>query len=282
MCDALLLSGSYMYSMAVIEVLHKIQLSSIEKCDINNFKCYNGVSAGAIICLCLVIGANLNQFNTFLCSHTNTNFIGNVGDIANGKFIDIDYITYIVDYILKMKNINKDISLVDLYKITEKEFNILVSCKNKIECINYKTYPNMKVVDAIKYACYLEIVFHTKHKFEYDFKDCGYIHNFPIHFVRNLCPKYKILGLSLRFNRKNITTIDSLVYHITHLKQKEVININLDNVICYNILVTYQGYIKDTLNGIFNKNYRNTICNEGKQCARYIIEDLKQKLHSLS
>jgi len=68
---------------------------------------------------------------------------------------DINLIRKFIEPLLKTNNLSIDITLIELYNVTKKKFNIFATNLNKIELVNfnYITYPEYKLVDCIYMSC---------------------------------------------------------------------------------------------------------------------------------
>ena len=82
----------------------------------------------------------------------------------------------------KNKNINPDITLKEFYELNKKTFIVTSTCINekKVYYVSYKTFPDIKVIDAIKMTIavplyYPPVIYNNKM-----FVDGGCIDNFPI------------------------------------------------------------------------------------------------------
>ncbi len=188
MYENLVISGSYISTIIYIGALSVLEKKNI----LHNIKNYLGTSFSGIILLLLnlnytvseivMIYKNLvssNIFSVYKCDIINL--------VNNYGLFDSDNFDSIIKGYLKDKQYNENITLKELYDITDKSLNIV--CMNLLnveeELINYKTHPDMKVYEAIKISCSIPLLFSSV-----KYKNLMYIsgilnNNFPINYYEN-------------------------------------------------------------------------------------------------
>lgn len=251
--DKLVISGGFMYGLSFIGSLKYLDELNILK-RIND---YYGCSIGSVLSLLLCLNYSIDEIINFSINFNfkivinNNNYLKNL--INNYSIGNSEIFINIIKSFLIKKNIDKNITLLDFYKKTNKKFNCLtfnMSKKNE-EIINYITYPNMKVWEAIYCSCALPILFNMyKYNNNY-YCDSGIFNNIPINYIKQNDLK-KTICISLDINKtdmnindlinkkslKNLYNLllELLIYYINKDKQlnknlyKNIIWIDLDNI----------------------------------------------------
>jgi NTE family protein len=187
--DTLIISGGGAKSVSVLGSLKYLE----DKLIIKNIRRYAGSSAGAILCLLLNIGYSAQEIRDSFFSQDSSL----INDPFYKKPFNIFYYyginsgNKLVEYIKQLlvnKGFDKDITFDDLKNKTNK---ILVMTGTSLTdqntyYFNYKTTPNMKVVDALRISISIPIFFTSvNYKIkdtEHIFIDGGILENFPIHY----------------------------------------------------------------------------------------------------
>jgi NTE family protein len=192
--------GAGMRGIAYCGAIHELEsrgmLSSIEK--------VGGTSAGAVTALCVSLGYSAAEITDLLYSTNFSKFIdgrfffaGGINRMNRyfGWYRGEKFIKWLEKIIVK-KTGNADISFEELYERGFKDLYITATILNaqKLVVLSRKTYPRMKVKDAVRISIsiplYFEAVFidkegktfrHPKNKQGLDIMvDGGFIGNFPI------------------------------------------------------------------------------------------------------
>jgi predicted acylesterase/phospholipase RssA len=84
--------------------------------------------------------------------------------------------------LLNGKNISLDITLLDFYDLTKKDFHFITTEYHRflVEDISYKTHPEWKLLDAIYASCCLPFVFAPLYKDNKIYLDGGIIMHYPL------------------------------------------------------------------------------------------------------
>ena len=103
--------------------------------------------------------------------------------------------------LLRGKNIRDDITLLELYKITKIELNLVVTEVNKnsyltSEVLSYKTYPNMNINVALSASMAFPLLFKPINIEDKIYIDGGALYNYPLSICLNnkKCSKDEILA----------------------------------------------------------------------------------------
>lgn len=272
-----------------------------EKNLINNVDTFIGTSGGAIIAFLLSIGYDPNTLTELFLKlnydHIKTidtdsifNFFENYGFDNGEKF------ERVMRIILKNKHNFTHITFENLHKITKNCLVICVTNTNKHceEFMDYKSYPNLDVIDALLMSVAIPFLF-TPRKYNNDlFVDGGIMCNYPINYIEtsDSFKKDETLGILVVQN-----------YEISNCKIKKEDNIeSLKNDIdsfdkfLYNILScsmlkslkeSYRKYKQITIvcqndkNGLnmdIDQNLKNEFIKDGYEtCKNYfkLIENNK-------
>lgn len=180
--------------------IHIGVLLALEKLDMLRYiKTISGTSAGAIIGMLYSIGYSPSQIRTLffkielnsLKSHDQCNILFDFGLDGGSNFNTIN------TKFLELKGFNKNLTFIDHYKKTGIELIMNGSCLNDKKCYYFSkdTYPNMKIIEALRITSALPGAF-TPYKFEGKyFSDGGCTENYPIRKFRDC--RNRIIGIYL-------------------------------------------------------------------------------------
>jgi len=119
--------------------------------------------------------------------------------------------------LFKAKNINPNITFIQLYEKTKKSLIITASCLNDKRAYYYShtTSPNMEILIALRMSISIPVYFvPVKYKGKM-FVDGGCIDNFPIQLFNNCLDDVISLYLTdVRDHIEDITNIEDLLLHI--------------------------------------------------------------------
>ena len=217
------------------KILEQMEDFKESECEIPfiNIHTVCSVSVGSIFSLIYLIGfsyiemleevlkTNFDQFKNIRIMNFGTKFGLDSGD----KFISW------LKELMKRKDFDPEITLLDFYEKTNVDFQIMATNLNKYcyKKFNYSDTPNVKVLDAIRMSISIPFVF-TCVEYEGDiFVDGGLIENYPIDLFKNNLDN--VLGFKL-INHGELEThtvdnpiddIESYIYHILscYVVQKE-------------------------------------------------------------
>ncbi|QOI90277.1 hypothetical protein QKU58_gp054 [Pyramimonas orientalis virus] len=168
-----------------------------------------GSSGGSLVCLMLVLNYTFDEMyhtisqifkeHSSLFSFTMRSLINipKTYGMNDGKIIII-----IVNAILQKKNINVDITFIDLVKKTGR--NLIIATTNltrkTIEYLSVDTYPEMKISTAIRMSTCVPIIFEPVKYYNDLYVDSCIYNNFPIDFF----DKFTVDTLGLNLITKNV------------------------------------------------------------------------------
>ncbi len=134
-----------------------------EKHMLDYIDTYVGTSIGALFVLLLYIGYSIDELYKIV-KFFDVSSLVNI-DLSNlidkYSIINYDGINTMVTKFLKLKNIDSNITLLDLYKLTKKKIIFATVCitTKKIEYISYETYPEMNILTAVQMTLALPFIF---------------------------------------------------------------------------------------------------------------------------
>ena len=159
MFNELVLSGGGIKGIAMIGALSYLEDIHILK----NIKRYIGTSVGGFISFLLVIGYDCEELKKIAINLDFDNYSDiTLSNLFNDFGLDsFNKIMRIIIAIIKQKNINKDITFIDLYRNTKKKLIITGSniSKSRLELFSKTITPNMKVLDALQITMSIPFMF---------------------------------------------------------------------------------------------------------------------------
>ena len=183
------LSGGGIYTIAFIGcVKYLYETNRLEElCNVI------GTSGGSVICLMIILNYTWEEMRDFfiqICENDDSKhlFKYSVKDLLNifKKYgiNDGEIISYSVKKILKFKELSEDLTFIDLIKKTGKNLVIPVTniTQKKIEYISVDTYPEMKIVTAIRMSASIPIIFEPVKYYNDIYVDGLIYSNFPIDY----------------------------------------------------------------------------------------------------
>lgn len=211
----IVLSGGGYNGIDMIGIIYK--LKKLNLLNIDNIKSVYGVSAGSIVCAIFLLGIDKHVIYDFIIKrpwnklfNVNSDMLFKIVDekglLDNKLFIEI------LKPLLKSKDLNENISLLEFYNYTKKDFYIFGTKLNTLESvkISHKTHPDMKLIDAISISCALPLIFKPIFYNDEYYIDGGVRKHFPIKTaIVDGCNKDEILGIYIKRNENNKITRDS-------------------------------------------------------------------------
>jgi predicted acylesterase/phospholipase RssA len=201
-------SGGGVHTLAFIGCLKYLEETK-KVSDIVNII---GSSGGS--CIALMVALNLSHSDMKTCindvytqnKHLFGTSIKNIFNIPK-KFgmMDSKIIDVFVRYVLEKKNIQENVTFLELIKITGKHLIIPVTnlSQKKIEYLSVDTFPEMEIVTAIKMSTCIPILFEPIKYYNDLYVDSLIYCNFPIDFFEKF--HINTLGLNLVVDSSNNT-----------------------------------------------------------------------------
>lgn len=207
MQNILILSGGGLKGIAHVGVLKALE----EKNILKNIKFIAGTSIGGLIGCFHIIGYTPDELKE-LIANIDLKLILNQNLKLNNliqKFGIDDGVRfeYVLIELFKSKNINENITMLELYQQTNIELTLTTVCVNdtKLYYINHKTFPNLKVLTALQMTSAIPFFFTPVQYQNKLYIDGGIMNNYPINYYK----KYKkhIIGVYLNYAKNEIANI---------------------------------------------------------------------------
>lgn len=218
MIKNLVISGGGYRVFNIFGIIYQLQKKNIY--NIQNIKCIYGVSAGSIIGAMLCLKMDLNDILNYVINRPWEKDIildpDNIFNIINknGMFSN-NFINIIFEKLLLSNNLNSNINLLEFYNYSKIDLHIFSLSCNDMQLINfsYKTYPKLKLINAIHMSCTIPFIFQPIY-FNNSYMIDGAILN---HFPYELCQKNnkdeEILGILIKKKYINIKE-DSNIFNL--------------------------------------------------------------------
>lgn len=215
-----------------------------------------GSSGGSVICLMIVLNYTWEEMRDFViklyedddsknllkCSITDVLNIFKRYGLNDGHII-----SNAVKKVLAFKDVSEDITFIDLIKKTGKNLVIPVTnlTQKKIEYISVDTYPEMKIVTAIRMSSSIPIIFEPVKYYNDIYVDGLIYDNFPIEYF----DKFTVDTLGLNIQSQPDTEIE---------------------------IKTFKDYFNLLTESIFNSLYRQHTQNKYEYiCNVYVPKTIK-------
>ena len=242
-----------------------------EKNIIKNLKNILGCSAGCIFAICIALNYTYDELKKIFFS-IDLNILNDINYDNITHFFEFYglqsgiRIVKIMSVLIKNKTKNKNMTLKQFYDFTNINIIFTTCCLNKtsIEYINYKNYPNLKIIDALIMSISLPILFKPFKLNNNFYVDGALLNGYPIdYFDKDI---EKTLGILLR-EEIGDNKLESFEKYCNSLL---FLNLN------YNIKNKYEKYKKQTILiktkiNSFNFNLQNEHKEEliccGKNCS---------------
>jgi predicted acylesterase/phospholipase RssA len=272
--------GSYkgLYSIGSLNFLEENNFY-----DKKNIESIDAVSVGSIIGAFICLGVSWKDLIYYIINRP----WERVFDLTPNMFIkmmsekgllDIDIFYSIFDTFLKNKGFTKNITMIDLYKHSNIELYIYATKLNSftLECFSYKTYPQLKVIEALYMSCCLPFVFQPMIYNDSYYVDGGLINYYPI----DLCLKRdisnnNILGIRITDDTINekVTKDHSLFSYGFYIVNRLIIkNLIFKNKIKNEILIPSKKMeLNESFDILKNKNMREKYIKDGEKFATLFL-----------
>lgn len=174
-----------------------------------------GASAGSLLALMLVLGFDVEEIRAFIRkSFTNENglriSLKDTWKITQTFGIDDgESVFELVHAILEHKKVDRDITFIDLAKLTGKNLVIAVGNVNKerVEFMSVDSVPTMAISKAIRACTSVPVLYQPViHNDEY-YVDSLFFNNFPIDFFKEWNVKHHTIGLNIVVRKEKIGSL---------------------------------------------------------------------------
>lgn len=262
----LVFSGGGVNGISFIGCLKSLEYYQIIK-DITTII---GTSAGSIMSLLINIGYTSNELLEVIF-HLDMNLLKDI----TSEYI-IDYFTHFgidsgnkmmkaLEVFLKQKDVPENITFQELYNNTG--IHLIITGTNmthrKTDFFEYKEYPNMEVLTAIRISISIPFIFRKMIYNECVYVDGSLMANYPIYHIKD---KEDTIGFLIIDNGNNydVNTFDSYMISILKCMSKQddthmVKHFGEHTIILDNTSNLFQfGISKEDKQDIFDKGYRAT------------------------
>ncbi len=214
MYDTIVLSGGGIKGYIYIGVLEKLEKNDILK----HIKNYSGTSIGALFCFLICLGYTSNELkNIFINMDLQEiikfdikNLLNDGWGLCNRKNIIV-----LIDFFLKTKGYDQDITFRNFYNNTNKNFSCIATNVNNFKetFFSVNTFPDIKIKDAILASMNIPILFSKFQIYNDYYIDGGFTNNFPINYYNS----EKTIGFYLSspksvFMQKNINVNENMTF----------------------------------------------------------------------
>jgi predicted acylesterase/phospholipase RssA len=268
MIKNLILSGGASKGYSYLGVLHSLEENNF----IKDIQFFCGTSVGSIFATLFCMGFTYNELSNFLnetiqVDDVNIDYLFESYGFYSGKEL-LDLIKKIIS-----TKYNQNITFQELHKITNKKLIICVTdLKNHcIEYLNEEKYPNMKIIDAIRYAITIPFIFTIHPCNDNMFVDAAILKNISFY---NFKPK-ETISILLKDGdddkKYNIDTIEDFIKNLLICLKKNTINKFDDN---FNILEIKIENI-DILDFNLDNKKRKYLYNTGFELTNKYLKKIK-------
>ena len=264
--------------------------------DLKNIKSMHGTSIGSLICVLLSLNMKWEDIDDYLIKRPwEKNF-----EITPDDFLNIFYtkgivkntiINIIVDYLLKINDISLQVTMREFFDLNKIELNFYTVEINRFEkkVINYKTYPDLKLIEAIKMSSAFPILFQPIIIEKECYIDGGLMCNYAVNecLKSQKCSENEILGfysISNNCNNDlfNIENNTSLLQYMYFLNTKIINYIEEQNnekkKIPYEVtcIDKYKGKYMEWFDVFTDQEKRKDLINEGVNYGKLFYQYYQQ------
>lgn len=209
--------------------------------DINNIKSIHGTSIGSLISVLISLKIDWTDLDDYLIKRPWEKTF----NITPDDFLNIFYtkgivnnniVNIVIEYLLKVTGLSYDITMKEFYNFNQIELNFYTVEMNKFEktTINYKTFPDLKLIDAVKMSSAFPILFQPIIIGDCCYLDGGLMCNYPINecIETQECNIDEILGFRNITNKNdsnNINNDTKLLQYIYLFNSKVIAHIDNEN-----------------------------------------------------
>jgi len=265
--DTLILSGGGLKGIQILGALKYLEELEILK----NINLYVGTSIGAYISILLIIGYNIDEIYKFskIFDFKKTVDIKFDNIFTMYSFDDSKNYKIIFNNLLKKKNIDSNITLLDFYKLTKKKIVLCTICINdkKAIYISYENYPELPLITAIQMSTAIPLLFPPVKYNNKLYIDGGIIDNFPINYLidlnnlNNLTGFNNIIGINLYTDYKDMCEVNNIKDYITCILDivRDFLTKDYTIDIYKNIVYNIPSYKQNITNMVINTKEKKKI-----------------------
>jgi len=277
----LVISGGGYNGLCVLGVLNELMKSNY-LLHSNIEKIY-GTSVGSIVGLIFCLNIDLEDLKAFMINRPWNNFVDvsfdNILKIIEKKgLLDVTFIKKFVKKLFILKEISTDITFNELYENTGIELHTYHVELNKYELVdcNYKSKPDMKVLDAVYYSCSLPYLF-SPGKFNDDLcLDGGLLCSFPLNICLEENEEEETLGIEICSNSNLITISEkSNIFEYSFfifLKMLKISNKKQKQIKNHIKIMRPPMSFNESVELIKSKEKREKLIEQGEEIAKKYLE----------
>jgi len=266
----LVLSGGSSKGYSYIGVLKALE----ENDKMKNIETFLGTSVGSIFASLFSMGFKTEELKEYMnekfeIQDINIEYLLETYGVCSGDEI-MNYVGNVIE-----KKYKRDITFKELNFLRNNKLIICVTDLNrhKLEYLSYENYPDLKIIDAIRFAITLPYIFKVKKYENRVFMDAGLIQNISFY---NFDPK-ETLGIMLmdendKVEECKIESIEDFTKNLFICLKKNYINrvdekYQIIEVVCKNI---------DVLDFSLNIEKRNYLLNCGYNTTNNYLKNFKK------
>lgn len=279
----LVLPGGGMKGFILLGALKALEEKNILK-DITTFA---GTSIGGYLSILLVCGFTVNEIIQF----------GKLFDFSKSISIKIENLfdkfsidnaegfSVIFKKLLESKKINSNITLLELYKKTNKKVILCTTCLNTKEIIyvSYDNFPNLDILTAIRMTTAVPILFPPV---LYDNKlyiDGGLLNNFPIDLFENNIDD--VIGIGIKGELTKVLEFKTLESYLLSVFDTLVLSWSLKSLKLekYNksiIIISIPTSIDTSFDLSINLDYKKNMIDLGYEYVKSNIDSILHQNHN--
>ncbi len=279
----LVLPGGGMKGFILLGALKALEEKNILK-DITTFA---GTSIGGYLATLLVCGFTVNEIIQF----------GKLFDFSKSISIKIENLfdkfsidnaegfSVIFKKLLESKKINSNITLLELYKKTNKKVILCTTCLNTKEIIyvSYDNFPNLDILTAIRMTTSVPILFPPV---LYDNKlyiDGGLLNNFPIDLFENNIDD--VIGIGIKGELTKVLEFKTLESYLLSVFDTLVLSWSLKSLKLekYNksiIIISIPTNIDTSFDLSINLDYKKNMIDLGYEYVKSNIDSILHQNHN--
>jgi NTE family protein len=275
--DTICLSGGGIKGISFASALNYLHNNNV--INLNNITHWAGTSAGAFISFILIIGFTPNEFNDFILDFNFTKIEPEINcDTLFQKYgiDDGEKMVLLLSHFLNFKLGVKDITFIDLFKLTNKKITIIGTnyTKGTEEAFNHINTPIMSVIKAVRISISIPLIYTPVFYNSCFYVDGALINNFPIKH----CNQKTTLGMYIKYGKDNklnsiMDLISCSMAIITDaITEKDLID-NLQ-------IIQIDNYMSGSMNYNLTKEDKQGIIDVGEKYAKKYIDELTTKICS--
>ena len=252
--NKIVISGGGINGISIVGAIYKF----FENNKVEDITDIIGVSVGSIIGFLIVLGYTKNEIkNIFLEIKLNEFMDYKIKRLINDWGLDNGNLNKkLLKAFLINKNFNQDITFKNLYDKTNK--NLIVCGTNltneRIDYFNYKTTPDMRVVDSIMISCCFPVIYTPIQYNKCLYVDGGVLASYPIEYFEDSSGNIdNVIGFVIDYIDNNvinnkINSIDNYFYTIFKIIYNKNENEKINKYKKNTVIINKNKLVKNIMN----------------------------------